>query len=406
MSENYQIPAANYKLLEQPTDRQTQVLSLMEQHMGHGTYGNLLREGFTNGNLTPVDFYWYPAERKFDTKFLRWLLSLSFPNTWIQKQNLDFRRLRAQLSYAYMARKLAIKKLKQYPYAALHFHTYILAFLSLDLMAKYPSVVSLDMTTTQAAWEQTDPSFMWTYRPNIWLGKKVFQAAKGIITRSEWGRQSVINDYNIEPEKVKVIYPGVDINKLTPGEKKPDSKKPFNILFIGTDFERKGGEDVVAVFLDRFADKAELHLVTKAPIKYQHPHIHIHKNVQAYSPDWLKLYHQADVFIMPTHFEGFGWVFLEAMAAGLPVIATDINAIPEMVTHGETGFLIQPGDRTNLAHHLEYLIDNPSLAQSMGAKGRLKVEKSFNAPLHCQTLANMFEKIIANENSTHHSLSI
>ncbi|MDJ0689964.1 MAG: glycosyltransferase family 4 protein [Xenococcaceae cyanobacterium MO_188.B32] len=387
-------------------DTSPKILSLMEEHMGHGTYGNLLREGFAELNSTTVDFYWYPEERKFDTKFLRWLLSLSFPNSWIQKQNLDFRRLRAQLSYAYMARKLAIKKLKQYPYSALHFHTYILAFLSLDLMAKLPTVVSLDMTTYQAAFEQTEPNFMWTYAPNILLGKKVFQAAKGIVTRSEWGRQSVIRDYKIEPEKVKVIYPGVDITKLTPTEKSEEEQKPFNMLFIGTDFKRKGGDDVVAVFLDRFSDRAELNLVTNAPITYRHSRIHIHRNVKAYSSEWLKLYHQADVFIMPTYFEGFGWVFLEAMAAGLPVIATDINAIPEMVTHGETGFLIQPGDRSNLATHLQYLIDNPSLAREMGAKGRKKVEKYFNARLHCQTLANMFDKIIAHENSTDRPLPI
>ena len=396
--------AINYELLEKKIYNPPKILSLMEEHMGHGTYGNLLREGFAKLDSIPVDFYWYPEERKLDTKFLRWLLSLSFPNTWIQKQNLDFRRLRAQLSYAYMTRKLALKKLKQSPYSALHFHTYILAFWSLDLMAKLPSIVSLDMTSSQAAFEQTDPNFMWTYRPNILLGKKVFQAAKGIVTRSEWGRQSVIRDYNIEPEKVKVIYPGVDVNKLTPGEKIKEEQKPFNILFIGTDFERKGGEDVVAVFLDRFSEQAELNLVTNAPINYQHPRLKIHRNVKAYTPQWLNLYHQADVFIMPTHFEGFGWVFLEAMAAGLPVIATDINAIPEMVTHGETGFLVQPGDRSKLATHLQYLIDNPSLAQEMGVKGRKKVENNFNAQIHCQILANMFEKIINNENFAHHPL--
>lgn len=396
--------AINYELLDKPRHSPPKILSLMEEHMGHGTYGNLLREGFAKSTETKVDFYWYPEERELDTKFLRWLLSLSFPNIWIQKQNLDIRRLRAQLSYAYMTRKLAVKKLKQYSYSALHFHTYILAFLSVDLMNKLPSIVSLDMTTSQAAFEQTDPNFMWTYRPNILLGKKVFQAAKGIVTRSEWGRQSVIRDYNIEPEKVQVIYPGVDLNKLTPAEKIKDAQKPFNILFIGTDFQRKGGEDVVEVFLDRFTDQAELNLVTNASINYQHPRIKIHRNVKAYTPEWLNLYHQADVFVMPTHFEGFGWVFLEAMAASLPVIATNINAIPEMVTHGETGFLIQPGDRSNLATHLQYLIDNPNLARKMGVKGLKKVENNFNAQIHCQTLANMFAKIINNENSAHRPL--
>lgn len=396
--------AIDYELLDKQINKPPKILSLMEEHMGHGTYGNLLREGFAELTTNTVDFYWYPEERELDTKFLRWLLSLSFPNRWIQKQNLDIRRLRAQLSYAYMTRKLAIKKLKQTSYSALHFHTYILAFLSIDLMKQLPSVVSLDMTTSQAACEQTDPNFLWTYRPNIWLGKQVFQAAKGIVTRSEWGRQSVIRDYNIEPEKVKVIYPGVDINKLTPNAEIKDSQKPFNILFIGTDFQRKGGEDVVEVFLDRFQDKAELNLVTNAAINYRHPCLKIHRNIKAYTPQWLNLYHQADVFIMPTHFEGFGWVYLEAMAAGLPVIATNINAIPEMVTHGETGFLIQPGDRANLAHYLQYLIDNPNLAKEMGVKGRKKVETNFNAKIHCQTLDRMFAKIIKYENSTHHSL--
>jgi glycosyltransferase involved in cell wall biosynthesis len=365
------------------------ILSLMEKHMGHGTYGNLLRKEFQKSATTQVDFYWYYEERSLDAKILRKLLSLSVGDRRIQKQNLDFFRLRAQLSYAYMARQLAFKKISYKNYSALHFHTYILAFLSMDLLKKIPTVVSLDMTTSLAAQEQTDPNFQWTYAPNLYLGKQVFENAAKIVTRSQWARKSVIKDYNIHPEKVKVIYPGVDITKLTPPINK-NPQKPFNILFVGNDFDRKGGNDLLNVFLKLFYKEAELHLVTHAPIKGDYPNVYIHNNIKAYTPQWLDLYHQADVFVMPTHFEGFGWVFIEAMAAGLPVIATNINAIPEIVVHGETGFLIEKGDRNDLACKLRVLMENPALAKEMGMKGREIVEKKFNAQIHCQILENLF----------------
>ena len=380
-------------------DSPPKILSLMEDYMGHRTYSNLLREFFSKSSSCNVDFYWYNQERELDTKILRRLLSFSFPNQWIRQQNLDFRWFRVQIANANIAKRLAVKKLSQTNYSALHFHTYVLAFLSLDLMNKLPTVVSLDMTSFQAAQEKTDPSFRWTYSPNLFLGKRVFEAASRIVTRSEWARKSVIEDYNIDAEKVTVVHPGVNVDKLAPPDNskqelnKQQLNKRFNILFIGGDFERKGGQDVLEVFLQTFSEEAELNLVTKAPIECQHPHVHIYDNVEAYSPKWLELYRQADVFVMPTYFEGFGWVFIEAMAAGLPVIATRINAIPEMVIHGETGFLIQPGDRRDLAGKIRVLMENPTLSCQMGTKGRQIVEQKFNAQKHCQTLEHIFREI-------------
>jgi glycosyltransferase involved in cell wall biosynthesis len=81
------------------------------------------------------------------------------------------------------------------------------------------------------------------------------------------------------------------------------------------------------------------------------------------------------------------------MAAGLPVIATQINAIPEMVTHKETGFLIQPGDRGELARRIQYLMENPTLSREMGAKGRKVVEQKFNTQTHCQKIESIFREI-------------
>ena len=376
------------------TNRDTtpKILSIMADTQGHTTYGHLLREGFKNSDYK-VDFHWYTEGQKIDPKLYRKLLGYSLPIQWIRKRNLDFQHFRVKVANSSMTRQLAVQKLKQQEYSALHIHTYMLAFLSVDLMKKLPTVVSLDLNSYQVS-QLTEPSFRWTHYPNLYQGKRVFKAAARVVTFSEWARKSVIEDYKVDEGKVKAVYPGVDLKVLTLLKNLTiERQKRFNLLFIGGDFQRKGGHDILEVFLKTFSDKAELHLVTNAPTECEHPHVHIHRNVNAYTSEWVKLYQQADVFVMPTHFEAFGWVFIEAMAANLPVIATRINAIPEIVSHGETGFLIEPGDRHQLACRIRELMESPNLGREMGNKGRQVVERKFNAQTHCQILESIFKEV-------------
>ncbi len=369
------------------------ILSVIEAYIGHQTYGQLMRDYFEQVESCKVDFYWYNEDRELHTRVINRLLSYYSSNPWVQQQNIDLHLFRFQIGFAYMARRLLMRKLALADYSALHFHTQPMAFLCLDFMKNLPSIVSIDRTTWQAARERTDPKYYWTYEPNIYLEKKVFHAAQKIVSFSESARQSVIEDYDIAPEKVSVVYPGVDVNKITPVKVKGNAeRKPYNILFIGGDFERKGGYDILDVFLDRFADQAKLHLVTKARIACEHPNVYIYNNVKAYTPEWLQLYHDADMFVMPTYSEPFGWVFIEAMAAGIPIIATRLNAIPEMVAQGENGLLIEPGDRTALAQSIQHLIDHPALRLEMGRKGRWLVEQRFNTQLHFEKLETLLQE--------------
>jgi glycosyltransferase involved in cell wall biosynthesis len=375
------------------------ILSIAEDYLGHRTYGDLMRNYFNQSSNCQTDFYWYKEERDLLTRILNRLLSLQFPNRWVQAQNLDFHWFRIQLGFAFLAKRLALRKLNQVEYSALHFHTQVLGLASLDLMKSIPTVVTLDMTAAQASRIKTAPSWQWTYTPNLHLERKIYEAAVSVVTFSEAVRRSVIDDYNIDAAKVQVVYPGVDLTKITVSEKPAGSvSSPYQILFVGGDFERKGGHDLLAVFLEHFAEQAELHLVTQTPIACSHANVHIYQNIQAYTPEWLSLYHQADVFVMPTYAEPFGWVFIEAMAAGLPVVATQLNAIPEMVSHGETGLLLQPGDRAALTHSIRTLMENPTLGREMGTKGRKVVEQKFDAYKNFQTLESLFIKVA----TTHH----
>ncbi len=369
-----------------------QVLSIIESYLGHRTYGDLMKNYFSQSTSCQPNLYWYNEERELTTRLINRLLSLCISNRWVQTQNLDFHWFRIQYGFSCLARRLALRKLQQANYSVLHFHTQALALASLDLIRKHPTVISLDMTAAQASRIKTASNLRWTYAPNLYLEKQIYETAASVVTFSQAARQSVIEDYKIDPDKVKVIYPGVDLTKITPAEK-PFTQAPYRILFVGGDFERKGGQDLLTVFLETLADQAELHLVTQTDITCSHPNVHIYRDITAYTPEWLNLYQQANVFVMPTYAEPFGWVFIEAMAAGLPIIATRISAIPEIVTHGETGLLIEPGDRHSLTESIRTLINNPALGRAMGMKGRKIAEQKFNACTHFQKLESLFHEV-------------
>ena len=86
---------------------------------------------------------------------------------------------------------------------------------------------------------------------------------------------------------------------------------------------------------------------------------------------------KAAVFCMPTRREAFGIVYLEAMRAGLPVVATDICAIPDFVLEGQTGYRVSVDDVDSLAARLEQLISDPQECRRMGERGRALVESKY-----------------------------
>ncbi len=84
-----------------------------------------------------------------------------------------------------------------------------------------------------------------------------------------------------------------------------------------------------------------------------------------------------DLFVLPSLSEGLSSAILNAMAASLPVIATDVGGIPELITHGENGLLVPPGDFVALAQAIQRLLDDPLEAIRMGRQGRQRMEKHF-----------------------------
>jgi phosphatidylinositol alpha-1,6-mannosyltransferase len=101
-------------------------------------------------------------------------------------------------------------------------------------------------------------------------------------------------------------------------------------------------------------------------------------------------YSACEIFAMPSRGEGFGLVYLEAMAYGKPVIGGSHGGAPEVIEDGKTGFLVEHGDADQLATSLQTLLADPALGREMGARGRERVEKEF----HFDTFAKSLKQIL------------
>jgi glycosyltransferase involved in cell wall biosynthesis len=103
-----------------------------------------------------------------------------------------------------------------------------------------------------------------------------------------------------------------------------------------------------------------------------------------------------DIFVLPSLHEGIPMVLLEALALKRPVVASRVGGIPEVVSHGLSGMLVNPGNDTELAVGLQQLIQDREVAASLGVAGRNRVEQEFDAALMAKRTATMYQSICRN----------
>ena len=107
-----------------------------------------------------------------------------------------------------------------------------------------------------------------------------------------------------------------------------------------------------------------------------------------------ELYRQADLLLFPTVREGFGLAAAEAMACGLPVVATDCSSIPELVVHGKSGFLCPVGDAKQFAARINELAESADLRRQMGEYNRARVEEKFTLQRMINEYRELFEETL------------
>jgi glycosyltransferase involved in cell wall biosynthesis len=204
-----------------------------------------------------------------------------------------------------------------------------------------------------------------------------FRLARALIGWSRWTADSFIHEYGIPADRVHVVPPAVDTSVWQP-VKRATWARP-RLLFVGGNFERKGGRALLEAFTDlRLADRAELHIVTRDDVA-ESAGVFVHHGMENGSEALRQLYADADAFVLPTIADCFSIASIEAMAAGLPVVVSDVGGISDIVVDRETGFLLEPGDGRSLRAAIAALVDDAALRRRLGAAARKRAVRHFDA---------------------------
>jgi glycosyltransferase involved in cell wall biosynthesis len=296
------------------------------------------------------------------------------------------------------ATRLALKdRLKVGRADALFIHTQVSALLATQAMRSVPTVVSMDATPMN--YDSVGESYGHTRQGAgaEWVKRRVnrhaLTAAAAIVTWSRWAAESVVGDYGIPERKVQVIRPGVDLRRFRPGSQGP-AQGAVRILFVGGDFARKGGEDLLEA-MHQLGDQAELDIITASPPAGigSDGCVRIHLGLRHGSEELYDLYRRADVFALPSRSECYGLVIGEALASGLPVVACNVGAVPEMVIDGHNGLLVPPGKVGDLTRALRELVDRPDLRITMGARGLAMARQEHDADRNASKVFELMRQL-------------
>ena len=205
---------------------------------------------------------------------------------------------------------------------------------------------------------------------------QVYSHATKVLTWSSNISESIVSQYGIDPERVECVGCGTSSSIVTISDDAPRGAK--NVLFVGMDWERKGGPALVEAFghvVKRLPD-ARLMIVGCEPDIAPSENVEIVGKVGLEEVD--QYFQDATVFCMPTRREPFGIVFVEAIAHSLPIIATKVGGLSDIVEEGESGYLVDVDDPVALADQLTSLLQDPDLCHRLGRRGRQIYDEKYS----------------------------
>jgi starch synthase len=265
------------------------------------------------------------------------------------------------------------------------------------------------------------------YDLSSWVERTALESADAIIAVSRGTREDVLRHFAVEPERVRIIYNGIDADFFTPDPATDalarhgiDAAQPY-LLFVGRITRQKGIVHLVrairqldpgigVVLAAGQPDTPELAAEVEAGVeaaRRERPNV-------VWIPDMLsreeirQLYSHAAIFVCPSVYEPFGITNLEAMACERPVVATAVGGIPEVVVEGETGLLVPvefrsddpmtPADperlATDLAAAINLLMADPERRAAMGTAGRRRAVEQFSWSSIAQQTIALYQRLL------------
>jgi glycosyltransferase involved in cell wall biosynthesis len=224
-----------------------------------------------------------------------------------------------------------------------------------------------------------------------------------VFAVSEQVRQYTIDVDGVPADRVKTVYNGLNLSKLSAGLKESEQ----DLLRVGTvgNIRFVKGHDIfidaVALIAKKFPStmfeiaggvlEAEYYSRLQAAIAAEG----LTGRIVFRGPvvDVATYLKTLDIFVLPSRSEGFSNAIIEAMAASLPVVATDVGGNAEAVEDGVTGWIVEPNNAERLAAALTLLLGNPDQAKAMGRAGRTRVEENFTTEAMMRRITSVYSSL-------------
>lgn len=248
-------------------------------------------------------------------------------------------------------------------------------------------------------------------KKNYFSRRKYMKNVDAIIAISE-GVKKVLVEGGVDPENVEVISSGIDFSSFEEDSSALTSKDYLHreFSFAVDDYlvgivahlaDHKGHQYLIQAtkILKQQAPKIKTIIVGEGPLSMELNRQAKELDVEdiifflGFRKDIPKILSSLDLFVLSSHLEGMGSSILDAMASRLPVVATKVGGIPEVVINGETGLLVPPRNPSALARAILRLYSDKTLASRLGQKGYELVHRKFSAEAMADKVVRLYEKI-------------
>ena len=348
---------------EQPEPPKLRVSFLMDQIAGHITnYHNIRR--VVDADPT-IEATWIEVEYHKEGRALeRWSARLHVPTyvSGVLRGSLEMRRgLRRTRPDVYFC------------------NTSIAAFFSRSL-AKTPTLYDTDATPSRSTRCRPTPARVRTRsaeRIKRAINTRLFTSVGLIQAWSHWAKDSYVDDYGVDPARTFVNPPGIDLDRWRrPSDRPRRDGPPARAVRRGR--LRPQGRRTAPSRGPRRSRPAPSSCTPSPVTRSATPNVVVHRGLGPNSPELVERYHDADVFVLPSLGECFGIATVEAMAAGLPVVASDTGGTADIVADGVNGFIVTTGDLDSLTTALDRLVADPELCRSMGSRSAELAQERFD----------------------------
>ena len=225
-----------------------------------------------------------------------------------------------------------------------------------------------------------------------WFIRKSIEKCTVLTSISHYSARHTRNELKLNQD-VRVIYCGIDVKRFCP-DRRRGKALPVRVLFSGNLTLRKGAHwlPAIAAGLDPGIIVQHTSGLRRTQLRPQGCNlVDVGRVTWQDMPD---LYRSNDILVSPTVREGFGLAIAEAMACGLPVVASNCSAVPELIDDGKGGFLCPVGDVKAFAERINLLAQAPELRHQMGEYNRAKVEKMFTVDRMISEYRELFESLL------------